>query len=76
VFQFRVFDHALLKTEKIRAGRIGFVWGRLAEQAAQVVEMTLIGGSFLALIARPFLFELGGSHLIANGNRTACVYTF
>jgi hypothetical protein len=30
--------------------------------------VALIGGSFLALIARPFLFEFGGGHLIADGN--------
>jgi len=24
--------------------------------------MTLVGGNFLALIARPFLFEFGGGH--------------
>src|ERR1035437_6755342 len=60
--KFRVFDHALLKTERIRARRIGFVWRRLAEQAAKVGEMFLIGGGFLALEARPFLFEFSGGH--------------
>jgi len=51
-----------LKTERIRARRIGFVWRRLAEQAAKVGEMLLIGGGFLALEARPFLFEFSGGH--------------
>jgi hypothetical protein len=34
----------------------------LAEQAAEVGEMLLIGGRFLARVARPFLFEFGGGH--------------
>jgi hypothetical protein len=39
----------------------------MAEQAAQVVKMALMGGSFLALITRPFPFELGGGHgCVAN----------
>jgi hypothetical protein len=34
----------------------------MAEQAAKVGEMFLIGGGFLALEARPFLFEFSGGH--------------
>ena len=49
--KLRVLDHALLITEKIRAGRIGFIWCRLVKQPAQVVKMALVGGSFLALVA-------------------------
>jgi hypothetical protein len=35
---------------------------RLSEQPAKVVEMLLVSSRFLALIARPFLFEFGGGH--------------
>jgi hypothetical protein len=34
----------------------------MAEQPAKVIEMFLVSGGFLALIARPFLFEFGGGH--------------
>jgi hypothetical protein len=34
----------------------------LAQEAAEVAEVLLISGGFLALVARPFLFEFGGSH--------------
>jgi hypothetical protein len=34
----------------------------LSQQPAKIIKVGLIGGSFLALIARPFLFELGGGH--------------
>jgi len=34
----------------------------LSEQPAKVVEMLLVSSRFLALIARPFLFEFGGGH--------------
>jgi hypothetical protein len=60
--KFGVFYNALLKTEKITAGRISFIGCRLSEQPAKVVEMLLVSSRFLALIARPFLFEFGGGH--------------
>ena len=61
--EFRVLDHAFLETEEIIAAGIGLVGRRLAQQAAQVGEMLLVGGSFLAPIARPFLFEFRCGHL-------------
>ena len=34
----------------------------MAEQAAEGVEVSLVGGRFLALVARPFLFNFRGGH--------------
>ena len=69
VEQLRVFDHALLVAEKIGAAGIGFVGRGLLQQPAEIVEVTLIGGGFLARIARPLLFEFGGSHVVVGMGR-------
>ncbi len=61
--KLRVFGNELLKTEKIFAAGIGFVWRLLAEQPAKVNKMLLIDGSFLALNARPLRFEFARCHI-------------
>ncbi len=65
--KLRVFDNALLVAKEVAAGRVGFGGRLLTKQSAEIVEMTLIGGSFLALVTRPFPFELGCSHGMAIG---------
>ena len=60
--QAGVFDHALLETKEIVATRIGLHRRWVAEQAAEVVEMFLVGGGFLARVTVPLLFEFGGGH--------------
>jgi hypothetical protein len=60
--KLRVFGNELLKTEKILAARIGFVWRRLAEQPAQINEVFNVGLRFLAPVAPPLRFEFSGRH--------------
>ena len=57
VEKLRVLDDALLEAKEIAAAGVGFRGRRLAQQSAKVVEMPLVGGGFLALVAGPFLFE-------------------
>ena len=55
-------DHAFLEAAEIVAAGVGFDRRRLAQEAAKVDEMLLIGGRFLALVAGPFLFEFSSRH--------------
>ena len=57
-----VLDNPFLEAKEIAAGWVRLVGRRLAQQAAKVVKMLLIGGSFLALVTRPFPFEFSGGH--------------
>ena len=43
-------------------GWIGLHGRRVAEQAAQLIEMFLVGSAFLPRVTVPFLFELRGGH--------------
>ena len=67
----RLLDDALLKTKEILAARIGFDWRLVMKHPAQVGEVLLIRGRFLARVARPLLFEFGWRH----GKRNAAVMT-
>ena len=56
-----LWDSALEFPKGIGA-RVGFDRRRLAQEAAEINEMLLIGGRFLALVTGPFLFEFSGRH--------------
>ena len=56
----RVSRQADVRTRRWRRGQGG---GRgVAQKVAQVVEVLLVGGRFLALVSGPFPFELGSGH--------------
>jgi len=57
-----VFDHPLLEAERLGSGGVGFGGRLLAQQAAEVAKMLLVGRGFLAGKTRPFPLELGGGH--------------
>lgn len=52
--QLQILDDALLETEEVGAGRVGLGRGGVAEQATEVVEMSLVGGGFRALVSGKF----------------------
>ena len=56
-----LWDSALEFPKGIGA-RVGFDRRRLAQEAAEINEMLLMGGRFLALVAGPFRFEFSGRH--------------
>ncbi len=60
--KLRVFHHPLWEAKELRTQRVSFGRCGLAEQAAKVVEVPLVGGRFLALVTRPFPLEFGGGH--------------
>ena len=60
--RLEIFDDALLKTEPIAPRGIGLGGCLLAEETAEVVEMLLIRGGFLAAVFGPLRFELGDGH--------------
>ena len=64
VGQFEVLNDTPLEAEEIVAGGIGFGRGGLVQEPAQVVEVFLVGGGFLALVAGPFLFEFSDRHAL------------
>src|ERR1019366_9540344 len=57
-----VLDEAFLEAEEVVAAGVSFHRRRLAQDVAQVNEMLLVGGRFLALVAGPFLFEFSDRH--------------
>src|ERR1035437_4552210 len=57
-----VLDDAFLEAEEVVAAGVSFHRRRLAQDVAQIDEMLLVGGRFLALVAGPFLFEFSDRH--------------
>ena len=61
VEKLRVFDDALLKTEKF-PGRVRFQRRRKIQQAAEIVKMGLVGSGFLGTDFSPLGFEFSRCH--------------
>ena len=66
VEKLRVFDDPLLEAEEIAAAGVGFGRGLLPKQSAEVVEVLLVRGGFLARVAGPFALKFSGRHCLPS----------
>ena len=60
--KLRVLDDSLLEAEEVGPGRVSLSGRGLAQKAAEIVEVLLVGGRLLATVSGPFPFELSSSH--------------